>query len=122
MIQFDIMTLSIVLVSERRKYMVTELNNENFDEVINSNDIVIVDFYADWCGPCMMMGPIVDAFSEEHTNIKVAKVNIDDEMDLAAKNRVSSIPTLVMFKGGVAVKRNVGALSKMELEAFASQE
>lgn len=102
--------------------MVTVLNKDNYEDFISSNDVILVDFYADWCGPCMMMGPVVEAFSETHTDIKVAKVNIDEEMDLAIKNKVSSIPTLVLFKGGEAIKRNVGSLSKMELEVFASQE
>ncbi len=102
--------------------MITVLNVANFDEAIKSADTVIVDFYADWCGPCKMMGPIVDAFAEENPDIKVCKVNIDNEMELAYANKVSSIPTLVMFKGGEAVKRNVGALSKMELDTFVKGE
>lgn len=98
--------------------MVTELNSANFEDFIKGNDVVLVDFYADWCGPCMMMGPIVAAFAESHTEVKVGKVNIDDEMELATANKVSSIPTFVLFKNGEFAKRSIGALSKAELEAF----
>jgi len=102
--------------------MVIKLNNDNYEEVINGNKKVLVDFYADWCGPCMMMGPIVDAFAETNADITVAKVNVDEEMELAMKNSVSSIPTLVVFEDGKAVKRNVGSLSKAELAAFVKGE
>lgn len=98
--------------------MVTELNSSNFKEFISSNDMVLIDFYADWCAPCMMMGPIVEAYAENHSGIKVAKVNIDDEPALAAENKVVSIPNLLIFKGGEFAKRSIGALSKAELEAF----
>lgn len=102
--------------------MVIKLNSSNYDEIINGNKKVLVDFYADWCGPCKMMGPIVDAFSEENADVAVAKVNVDEEMELAMKNSVSSIPTLVVFEDGKVARRSVGALSKTELVSFVKGE
>lgn len=102
--------------------MVIRLDSDNYEEIINGNKKVLVDFFADWCGPCKMMGPIVEAFSEEHSDIVVAKVNIDDEMEIAEKNMISSIPTLVVFEDGKAARRSVGAISKTELLAFVQGE
>lgn len=102
--------------------MVTKLDGTSFDEFIKSNDVVVVDFYADWCGPCKMMGPIINAYAEAHPEVKVAKVNIDDDMELAIGNKVSSVPTLMLYKGGEFVSRSIGALSKAELETFVAGE
>ena len=98
---------------------VLKVNNDNFkDEVLKSTIPVIVDFNADWCGPCKMLGPILENVAESHDDIKFVSVNIDDEDDLAAKYDVFSIPCLVYIKDGKEVKRNVGLLSKNELEKF----
>lgn len=91
----------------------------NFDEEVLKADIpVLVDFYADWCGPCKMMAPIVEQLAGEYEGkVKIGKCNIDDEMEIAQKYRVMSIPTLIVFKGGEAVSVTVGAMSKTELES-----
>ena len=93
-------------------------SNDFKTEVLDSKLPVIVDFNADWCGPCKMLGPILENVAESHDDIKFVSVNIDDEDDLAAKYDVFSIPCLVYIKDGKEVKRNVGLLSKNELEKF----
>ena len=93
---------------------VIKLSEKNFDEVIN-NDKVLVDFYADWCGPCKMQSPIVDSIADEHPEIKVGKLNIDDEMDIAEKYGIVSIPTLLVFKNGQPVGKFVGLTRKEEI-------
>ena len=98
---------------------VLKVNNDNFkDEVLKSTIPVIVDFNADWCGPCKMLGPILESVAESRDDMKFVSVNIDDEDDLAAKYDVFSIPCLVYIKDGKEVKRNVGLVSKSDLEKF----
>lgn len=92
-----------------------KINDENFkDEVINSNKTTIVDFYADWCGPCKMMSPIIDEISE-NKEIKVGKVNVDESQQLAIKYNIMSIPTILVFKKGELVKSFVGVHDKNEI-------
>ena len=92
---------------------VLKITNENFEEeVINSNKITIIDFYADWCGPCKMMSPIIDKIAEENTDIKVGKLNVDEAQEIAARYNVMSIPTIILFKNGIEFKRLVGVTSK----------
>ena len=90
---------------------VQKLNQNNFDNTV-ANGTALVDFYADWCGPCRMVSPIVDEIAEERSDITVGKVNVDDENALAMKYGVMSIPTLIVFKDGKEKTRIVGARPK----------
>ena len=94
-------------------------NEENFEtEVLKSEGTVLVDFYADWCGPCKMMAPIIDGIAEEGIeNLKVGKVNVDENGSLAEKYNVMSIPTIIIFKNGNPVKGFVGVTGKDEIKA-----
>ena len=95
---------------------VLDVTNSNFEEeVLKSEKTVLVDFYADWCGPCQMLSPIVDEVANEITDIKVCRINVDNEQDLAIKYDVMSIPTLVVIKNGEEVNRTVGLVDKSEI-------
>ena len=90
-----------------------ELTSENFErEVINSENPVIVDFWAEWCGPCRMMAPVIDELADERTDIKVCKLNVDDEAELANRYKISAIPTVVLFKDGSAAAQSLGYKEK----------
>ena len=98
------------------------ITGQNFkDEVINSDKPVLVDFWAIWCGPCQMLAPIVEELSEEHPEIKFAKVNTDQQPMLAQEYGIYSIPTLLLFKDGKIVDKMVGAVPKEQLEVFIAQ-
>ncbi len=95
---------------------VIQITKENFEsEVLKSSKPVLLDFYADWCGPCRMVGPIVEEIAEENDDIKVGKINVDQQSELAAKYRVMSIPTLVVVKNGEVANISVGAMGKEEI-------
>jgi thioredoxin 1 len=93
---------------------VLELNKDNFDKETGSG-VTLVDFWAPWCGPCRIIGPVVEEIAEEMDNIKVGKLNIDDNQELAVKFNVMSIPTLIIFKDGKAMSSAVGVVSKKAL-------
>ncbi len=89
---------------------------EQFDlEVLKADRPVLVDFYADWCGPCKALAPLIEELDQEAKDYLVAKVNVDDFTELAQHYRVASIPTILIFRGGACVERNVGLTSKEEL-------
>ena len=93
-----------------------KLTRENFEsEVLNSELPVLIDFYAEWCGPCRMVGPVIDEIAEEATDFKVGKVNIDEQPALATKYQVMSVPTLVVIKGGEVANRVTGVISKQKI-------
>ena len=92
---------------------VVTITIENFEtEVIKSDKPVLVDFWAPWCGPCRMLSPVVDEIAEENTSIKVGKVNVDEQEDLAMRFGIMSIPTLIVFKNGEVVKKTMGVQPK----------
>lgn len=98
---------------------VITINNNNFSqEVLNSDKTVLVDFFATWCGPCKMLSPIVDELAGEHPEIKVCKIDVDQEQELARQFQVMSIPTLIVFKNGQPVNKSLGLKSKKDLEAI----
>ena len=97
--------------------MVLEINTDNFDtEVINNSGVTVVDFFADWCGPCRKMGPILEEVETElNSKVKFAKINTDNNIEMAKKYQVSGLPTLMIFKGGEPVERLVGLMPKSSI-------
>ena len=95
---------------------VIEITKENFEnEVVKSDKVVLLDFWASWCGPCKMVSPIIDQIAEEHPEIKVGKVNVDEEQALAAEFKIMSIPSIFVVKGGKIVNQAVGAIPKSQI-------
>ena len=92
---------------------VITITSANFEqEVLNSDKTVLIDFWASWCGPCKMLSPVVDEIAEEVSDVKICKINVDDEPDLASRFQVMSIPTLVVIQNGAEVRRSVGVQPK----------
>ncbi len=95
---------------------VIKITKENFEsEVLDSEKTVLLDFYADWCGPCRMVSPIVDAIAEEHPEYKVGKINVDEQGELAQQFGVMSIPSLFVIKNGEVATQAVGARTKAQI-------
>ena len=95
------------------------LDENNFETVIGAKSVAMIDLWAAWCGPCQMLGPVISQIAEEHANdLKVGKVNVDEEPELAAMFGISSIPNVILFKNGKAVKNSVGFKPKEALEEF----
>lgn len=98
---------------------VITINTTNFqNEVINSDKPVLLDFWAPWCGPCRMVGPVLDEIADERSDIKVGKINVDEQPELARQFRVMSIPTLIVIKDGKIVNRSMGAKPRNEILAM----
>ena len=98
---------------------VLHINQDNFHkEVLDSDKPVLLDFFASWCGPCRMVGPILDEIAEEREDIKVCKVNIDEQPELASRFRIMSVPTLMVLKNGQIMEQSVGARPKHQILAM----
>ena len=99
---------------------VVTLTDENFEEEVNSSAVpVLVDYWAEWCGPCKMISPLVEEMAEEYSNrLKVGKLDVDENQSSASKQNVMSIPTLLIFKEGEVVAQQIGAVNKTQLTQF----
>ena len=97
--------------------MALEINMNNFkEEVLEAKETVLADFWAPWCGPCRMQGPVLEKFAEANPDVKVVKINVDDNQELAMQFKIMSIPSMIVFKNGEAVNCAVGLQSKAALE------
>lgn len=95
---------------------IVTVNKDSFEaEVLKAEGTVLIDFFADWCGPCKMLSPVIDEIAEEQREVKVCKINVDQEPELAMRYGVMSIPTLVVIRGGNEVNKSVGLVSKEEI-------
>ena len=98
---------------------VLHINKDNFhEEVLNSDKPVLLDFFASWCGPCRMVGPILDEIAEEREDIKVCKVDIDEQPELASRYRIMSVPTLMVLKEGQVLEQSIGVKPKHQILAM----
>ncbi len=96
--------------------MVQTVTTANFEEIVKNNETVLLDFWATWCGPCQMQGPIIDALAEKRQDVVFGKVNVDEEIALAQQFGVMSIPTLIIFKKGEIVQKAVGLQDEASVE------
>ena len=98
--------------------MALQITDANFEELVNSGKPMVLDFWAEWCGPCRMVVPLVEEIAEERSDIKVVKINVDEEQELAMQFGVMSIPTLVVMKNGKVVNQSTGARPKAQILAM----
>lgn len=102
--------------------MAREINFDDYNnEVVKSDKLVLIDFFATWCGPCKMLAPVIEQVSEEHEDVMVVKVDVDKNPELAVLYKVASIPTLVFLKEGKLVKEHIGFASKSEIETMINE-
>ena len=98
---------------------IIKVTSDNFEsDVLKSNKPVLVDFWAEWCGPCRMVAPTLDEIADENDAVRIAKVNVDDQQELAYRYQVSSIPTFILFKDGQVADRMMGAMPKASFQGF----
>ena len=97
---------------------VIHINKENFEQIKNGDQVVLIDFYADWCGPCRMVAPVVEEIAKENANVVVGKINVDDDPEIAQAFDIVSIPTLVVMKDGKVVNTAVGVRTKDQILAM----
>lgn len=95
---------------------VIHANTQEFKDLVSNNEVVFVDFFANWCGPCKMLAPIVEQLADKHPEVKVVKIDVDQEQSLAMEYQVQSIPTLITFKNGQPVARQLGFMPLEALE------
>ena len=95
--------------------MALQITDANYKELLASDKLVVIDFWAEWCGPCQMMGPIVDEVAEERNDIIIGKLNVDTQPEIALRYNVMSIPTLILFENGEEAQKSIGLISKEEL-------
>jgi len=107
-----------LIEKERRIDMsVITITKDNFQqEIMESSQTVMLDFWASWCGPCRMLSPVIDEIAEEHSDIKVGKVNVDEQPELARSFRIMSIPTVAVMKNGKVVRQSMGVRPKKQIE------
>ena len=98
-----------------------EINKNNFNEILENNEVVVIDFWAPWCGPCRALGPVIEEVSEEHKDVFFGKVNVDNEEELASLFRVTSIPLVVKIKNKKVVDSFVGYKDRSFIEKFFSK-
>lgn len=114
--KMDIIHIKKSIEKENKIMATIHITKENFQkEVLESDKPVLVDFWAEWCGPCQMVLPIIEEIADDESEVKVCKVNVDEQMELARQYQVMSIPTFLVFKEGKVIKREMGAKSKVEI-------
>lgn len=111
--------LALTTIAKEETIMVVKLTQDTYEaEVMQAKGTVVVDFYADWCGPCKMQGPIVEQLSEERADVKFCKLNIDEAMQVAASLGIMAIPTIMVVKDGEITFKEAGLMQKAQLEAL----
>lgn len=108
-------------MQEQSQVSVLELDSTNFDSTIASNNLVLVDFWAEWCGPCKIMHPVFERMAKKYREIKFARVNVDSNQPIAQKFGVQAIPTFIMFQGGQEAKRMMGAVGEPGIHMIAKK-